>query len=168
MTRKLFVQTAALFACGALAAGCGGAAKPAASTTSGAASSASTTTSSSTTTPSSTTTTASSAAKTTSGVASSASTTTGDTTHSPTPATPSAGLSAEVAVCKREVASAGANALTAAERSQLGEVCTLAGSRNRARLRAAERQVCLTVIRDTAPGLSGAAVTAAQESCNRF
>jgi hypothetical protein len=69
-------------------------------------------------------------------------------------------------VCKREVASA--TALTAAERLQLTNVCTVAGSGDRARLRAAERQVCRTVIKDSAPGLSGPAVTAEEQTCDRL
>jgi len=76
------------------------------------------------------------------------------------------GLAAALAVCRREVASA--TALTAAEKAQLGYLCTVAGTGDRAAVRAAERRICLTVIADSAPGLRGPAVSAATESCNRL
>jgi len=78
----------------------------------------------------------------------------------------SGSLAAAIGVCKREVASA--TSLTAAERSQLVGLCTLAGEGNRAKLHAAERRICLTVINDSAPGVTSPALTAARESCNRF
>ena len=85
------------------------------------------------------------------------------------PATPGApgSVAAAVGVCRREVASA-TSRLTGAERSQLLNLCTLAGEGNRAKVRAAERRVCLTVINDSAPGVKIPAITAARESCNRF
>jgi len=69
-------------------------------------------------------------------------------------------------VCRREVASAGV--LTSTERLLLDNVCAVAATGDRARLRAAEHQVCITVLKDSAPGLSGPAVTAAEQSCNRL
>ncbi|MGA2007572.1 MAG: hypothetical protein ABSH27_08465 [Solirubrobacteraceae bacterium] len=58
--------------------------------------------------------------------------------------------------------------LTPAETSQLLALCTLAGSGDRAALAAAERRICRTVIVDSAPGLSGPAITAAEQSCARL
>lgn len=92
--------------------------------------------------------------------------TTTSTTSTPSPASPSQNLSALVAVCRREVASAGV--LTPAERLQLDNVCTVAATGDRARVRDAEHRVCLTVLRDSAPGLSGPAFRAARQSCNRL
>ena len=46
--------------------------------------------------------------------------------------------------------------------------CTLAGSGDRAALAAAEGRICRTVIVDSAPGLSGPAITAAEQSCARL
>lgn len=66
------------------------------------------------------------------------------------------------------MASLTATALTPGEHAQLTHLCNVAGSLGRARLLVAERQICLTVIRDTAPGLSGAALSAAEASCQRF
>jgi hypothetical protein len=35
-------------------------------------------------------------------------------------------------------------------------------------VKAAERRICLTVIKDSAPGLGGPAIAAEEQSCNRF
>jgi hypothetical protein len=66
------------------------------------------------------------------------------------------------------VASLSVTALTAGERAQLTRLCDVAGTLGRSRLLAAERRICLTVIRETAPGLGAAAPAAAEQSCQRF
>jgi hypothetical protein len=66
------------------------------------------------------------------------------------------------------VASLSVTALTAGERAQLTRLCDVAGTLGRSRLLAAERRICLTVIRETAPGLGAAALAAAEQSCQRF
>ncbi len=149
MTRRPYRLLAALLAAGTLISACGGG---------GASSTSSTTVASSGSHAGAT------SSSTTAG-GSSASTT--SRTSAPPPATPpQQNLSALVAVCRREVASAGV--LTSAERLQLDNVCAVAATGDRARLRAAERRVCLTVLEDSAPGLSGPALTAAKQSCKRL
>jgi hypothetical protein len=66
------------------------------------------------------------------------------------------------------VASLSVTALTSDEHAQLTRLCNIAGKLGRSRLLAAERRICLTVIRETAPGLRGAALAAADQSCQRF
>jgi hypothetical protein len=172
VTRRSHRLLLSLLAGAVLVAGCGG--SSATLLTSG---SATTPTSSSVTSNSvpGVTTSATSASRTSAGATttSATSTGTGGATGSQRPGgSPSASpdapgsLAAAIGICKREVASA--PSLTAAERSQLVNLCTLAGEGNRAKLRAAERRVCLTVISDSAPGVTGPAITAARESCNRF
>jgi hypothetical protein len=92
--------------------------------------------------------------------------TTNSATTAPQPAVPTESLAAAVAVCIQEVHTAAV--LTTAEKSQLANLCSVAGSGDRARVRAVEKRVCLTVIQDSAPGLGGAAIEAAKQSCNRF
>ena len=70
-----------------------------------------------------------------------------------------------MAICKAEIQKFAIAALTADEKAQLNHLCDVAGSGNRAQVRAAEKQICLTVIKDS--GLSGTALTAAQQSCNK-
>jgi hypothetical protein len=74
-------------------------------------------------------------------------------------------LAAAIAVCQREVSSA---PLTTAESSQLSRLCVTAATLGRRQLGAAERRICLTVIEDSAPGLSGPAIIAARQSCARY
>jgi hypothetical protein len=147
---------AALLAAGTLISACGGGASSTPTTT--------VNQTSSSTTPTATASSSSTTAGETTAAGSSASTT--STTSAPPPASPSQNLSALVAVCRREVASAGG--LTSAERLLLDNVCAVAATGDRARLRAAEHQVCITVLKDSAPGLSGPAVTAAEQSCSRL
>ena len=72
-----------------------------------------------------------------------------------------------MAVCKAEIQRFATTALTADEKAQLNHLCDVAGSGNTAQVKAAEKQICLTVIKDSAPGLAAPAVKAAQQSCNR-
>jgi hypothetical protein len=72
-----------------------------------------------------------------------------------------------VAVCKAEISKLATAALTSDEKAQLNHLCDIAGSGNTAQIRAAEKQICLTVIKDSAPGLSGTALSAAQQSCSK-
>jgi hypothetical protein len=58
-------------------------------------------------------------------------------------------------------------ALTADETAQLNHLCDLERSGNAAQIRVAEKQICLRVIKDSAPGLAAPAVQAAQQSCNK-
>jgi hypothetical protein len=85
-------------------------------------------------------------------------------TRAPRPAGP-LDLAAAIAVCRREVASA---PLTGAESTQLSRLCLTAATLGRRQLGAAERRICLTVIEDSAPGLSGPAIAAARQSCARY
>jgi hypothetical protein len=102
-------------------------------------------------------------------VSSTASTTTSSTPSST--ASTSSGAKATtpslaVAVCKAEIQKLGTAALTADEKAQLNHLCDIAGSGNAAQIKAAEKQICVTVIKDSAPGLSGSALTAAEQSCS--
>jgi hypothetical protein len=72
-----------------------------------------------------------------------------------------------VAICKAEIGKLATAALTSDEKAQLNHLCDVAGSGNAAQIKAAEKQICLTVIKDSAPGLSGSALTAAQQSCSK-
>jgi hypothetical protein len=72
-----------------------------------------------------------------------------------------------VAICKAEITKLAAATLTSDEKAQLSHLCDVAGSGNAAQIRAAEKQICLTVIKDSAPGLSGSALSAAQQSCSK-
>jgi hypothetical protein len=156
MTRKLYLLLVGAIVSGALVAACGGGG--ASSTTSPAASSASTTSSAVTTssTPAST--------------SSSASTTSSSTTTSQVAATTSsattapANLSDAVALCKAEIKSLTTTTLTTDEKGKLENLCSLAGSGDKAKIQAAEKEICLTVIKDS--GLTGAAATAAGKSCS--
>ena len=68
-------------------------------------------------------------------------------------------------MCKAEIQRFATTALTADEKAQLNHLCDVAGSGNTAQVKAAEKQICLTVIKDS--GLTGTALTAAQQSCNK-
>jgi hypothetical protein len=72
-----------------------------------------------------------------------------------------------VAICKAEISKLATAALTSDEKAQLNHLCDVAGSGNATEIKAAEKQICLTVIKDSAPGLSGSALTAAQQSCSK-
>ena len=69
-------------------------------------------------------------------------------------------------ICKSTIAKY-ATTLTADEKAKLNHLCDLAGTGNTAAIKAAARQICLTVIKDSAPGLSGAALSAADAACNK-
>jgi hypothetical protein len=73
-----------------------------------------------------------------------------------------------VAVCKAEIQRLATAALTSDEKTQLNHLCEVAGSGNAAEIKAAEKQICLTVIKDSAPGLSGSALTVAEQSCSKI
>jgi hypothetical protein len=73
-----------------------------------------------------------------------------------------------VAVCKAEISKLATATLTSDEKAQLNHLCDVAGSGNAAEIKAAEKQICLTVIKDSAAGfLSGSALKAAQQSCSK-
>jgi hypothetical protein len=164
MTRKLYLLLIGAVVSGVLVAACGGGGSSTSSrsstpsTTSSASTHAATTTSSSTpTSTSSSTTTSSKTAATTS--------TKSSTTSAAT--TPSGSNPAIVAICKAEIQKLASAVLTSDEKAQLNHLCDVAGSGNTAQIKAAEKQICLTVIKDSAPGLSGTALTAAQQSCSK-
>ena len=72
-----------------------------------------------------------------------------------------------MAACRSRIAQHAA-ALTADEQAQLNRVCKAEGSGDLAQIKAAEKQICLTVIKDSTAGfLSGNALKAAQQSCNK-
>ncbi len=158
MSRKPYLLLIGVLAGGALASGCGGSGPaPAPNTT---ATSASHTTVTRTTTAGGGRAVATSSSETATAGSSVAATQVGR------PASSAQNLAAAVAVCRVEVASA--TSLTSAEQSQLANLCTVAGSGDKARLRSAERRICLSVIKDSAVGLSGPALSAARASCSRL
>jgi len=74
-----------------------------------------------------------------------------------------------VAVCKAEIKTQTAAApLTTGEKAQLNHLCDVLGTGNATEINAAKKQICLTVIKDSAPGLSGTALSAAQQSCSKL
>ena len=70
-----------------------------------------------------------------------------------------------MALCLRNVAQS--NVLTSAERSQLDSLCRRAwtGRLTPAAFTAAHRRLCVTMVGDS--GLTGAAATAAEQSCEQ-
>jgi cytoskeletal protein RodZ len=164
MTRKLYLLLIGAVVSGALVAACGGGSSTTTTTSSASTTSSATSTSSSAPTSTTTSATSTKAAASTQ-TATSTSTTTATTTSSA--ANPAGTGAAVVAVCKAEIQRLATAALTADEKAQLNHLCDVAGSGNTAQIKAAEKQICLTVIKDSAPGLSGAALAAAQRSCNK-
>jgi hypothetical protein len=164
MTRKLYLLLAGAVISGALVAACGGGATNSSTSTTGAR-----TTSSSTTTSASTP--ASTSTSTSTSTSSSSATTTSTSTHAaastPRSASPPANRALVVAVCKSEIQKLSTAALTSDEKAQLNHLCDVAGSGNAAQLRAAEKQICLTVIKDSAAGLPAVALKAAEQSCGK-
>jgi hypothetical protein len=75
-----------------------------------------------------------------------------------------------VAVCRAQIKKQASGApLTSDEKAQLNHLCDVLGSGNVAQIRALEKQICLTVIKDSAAGLlSGSALTAAKQSCSNI
>jgi hypothetical protein len=74
-----------------------------------------------------------------------------------------------VAVCKAQLKKQAAAPLTADEKAQLNHLCDVLGSGNVAQIRAAKKQICLTVVKDSGAGvLSGTALSAAQQSCSKI
>jgi hypothetical protein len=172
MTRKLYLLLVGAVVSGALVAACGGGSSPTTTTTTTSSASTTSTTSTATTTSSTTsskaptrTTTSTSSTRRTSSTTSSSHAT---TPSSGIPAIPPGGGPALVAICKAEIQKLSTTALTADEKAQLNHLCDIAGSGNAAQIRAAEKQICLTVIKDSAAGfLSGSALKAAQQSCSK-
>jgi hypothetical protein len=70
-----------------------------------------------------------------------------------------------VARCHQTIASVAETVLTPAETKALDNLCDIAASGNNARVRAAERKICLIVVRDS--GLPAAAAAAEEQSCNQ-
>jgi hypothetical protein len=167
MTRKLYLLLVGAVVSGALVAACGGGSSPTTTTTTTSSASTTATTTTSTTSsnaPTRTTTSTSSTRRTSSTTSSSHAT----TPSSGIPAIPPGGGPALVAICKAEIQKLSTTALTADEKAQLNHLCDIAGSGNAAQIRAAEKQICLTVIKDSAAGfLSGSALKAAQQSCSK-
>jgi hypothetical protein len=165
MTRKLYLLLIGAVVSGVLVAACGGGG----SSTSSRSSTPSTTSSASTgaaaTTTSSSTPTSTSSSTTTSSKTAATTSTKSSTTSAAT--TPSGSNPAIVAICKAEIQKLASAVLTSDEKAQLNHLCDVAGSGNTAQIKAAEKQICLTVIKDSAPGLSGTALTAAQQSCSK-
>jgi hypothetical protein len=69
-----------------------------------------------------------------------------------------------VAVCLETIANLSATTFTAGERAGLDQLCRVAGSGDQSKVRATERQICLTVVKDS--GLPAAAAQAEAQSCN--
>ena len=67
-----------------------------------------------------------------------------------------------MALCHQTIASVAQTMLTAAETKALDNLCNIAASGNDARVRAAERKICVTVVRD-----SGLPAAAEEQSCNQ-
>ena len=70
-----------------------------------------------------------------------------------------------VALCLQEIASVAPTMLTAAETTALDNLCDIAASGDAARVKAAERRICITVVRDS--GLPTAAAAAEEQSCSQ-
>ena len=177
MTRKLYLLLVGAVVSGALVAACGTSSSTtptvtsSASTTSSAAPSSSASTSSSATTSSSARTSASSSApsSTSSSATTSTSRATSNTsTGSGTPATlPTLPSGASIVAACRSLVAQHAAVLTGDEQAQLKQLCKAEGSGDVAQINAAKKQICLTVIKDSGAGLSGAALTAAEQSCSK-
>ena len=170
MTRKLHLLLAGAVISGALVAACGSAthtltttSTARATTSASAPPSTATSTSTSASTSTSTTSTSTHSAAST--------TTTSTSTHAaastPSPASPPASRAAVVAVCRANIGKLPTAALTTDEKTQLYHLCDVAGSGNPAQLKAAEKQICLTVVRDSGVGLPSAALKAAEQSCGK-
>jgi len=71
----------------------------------------------------------------------------------------------KVALCHQAIASAAQATLTPAETTALYNLCDIAASGNAAAVRAAERKICLTVVRDS--GLPAAAAAAEAQTCSQ-
>jgi hypothetical protein len=82
----------------------------------------------------------------------------------PTSAGPAPDRHRRVALCLRMIGRLAAASLTSPEQRALDSLCRIAGSRDVARMRAAERRICLTVVRDS--GLPAAAAEAEAQSCS--
>ncbi len=70
-----------------------------------------------------------------------------------------------MALCHQTIASVSQTVLTAAETRALDNLCDIAASGDVARVRAAERKICVTIVRDS--GLPAAAAAAEEQSCNQ-
>jgi hypothetical protein len=70
-----------------------------------------------------------------------------------------------VALCLETIANLSATTFTAPERAGLDHLCDVAGSGDEAKVRATERQICLTVVKDSL--LPAAAAQAEAQSCKR-
>ena len=70
-----------------------------------------------------------------------------------------------VALCHQTIASVSQTVLTPAETTALDNLCDIAASGDAARVKAAERKICVTVVRDS--GLPAAAAAAEEQSCNQ-
>jgi len=166
MTRKLYLLLIGAVVSGVLVAACGGGGSNTSSTSSTPSTTSTTSThTAATTTSSSTPTSTTSSSTTTSSKSSATSSTKSSTTSAAT--RPSGSNPAIVAICKAEIQKLASAVLTSDEKAQLNHLCDVAGSGNTAQIKAAEKQICLTVIKDSAPGLSGTALTAAQQSCSK-
>jgi hypothetical protein len=165
MTRKLYLLLIGAVVSGVLVAACGGGGSSTSSTSSTPSTTSSASTHAATTTSSSTPTSTTSSSTTTSSKTAATTSTKSSTTSAAT--TPSGSNPAIVAICKAEIQKLASAVLTSDEKAQLNHLCDVAGSGNTAQIKAAEKQICLTVIKDSAPGLSGTALTAAQQSCSK-
>jgi hypothetical protein len=165
MTRKLYLLLIGAVVSGVLVAACGGGGSSTSSTSSTPSTTSSASTHAATTTSSSTPTSTTSSSTTTSSKTAATTSTKSSTTSAAT--TPSGSNQAIVAICKAEIQKLASAVLTSDEKAQLNHLCDVAGSGNTAQIKAAEKQICLTVIKDSAPGLSGTALTAAQQSCSK-
>jgi hypothetical protein len=72
----------------------------------------------------------------------------------------------KLALCHQAIASVAETTLTRAETTALDNLCDIAASGDDARVRAAEREICLTVLRESS-GLPAAAAAAEEQSCNQ-
>jgi len=71
----------------------------------------------------------------------------------------------KVAFCREAIASVAPTTLTDAETTALDNLCDIAASGNAARVKAAERKICITVVQDS--GLPAAAAAAEAQSCSQ-
>jgi hypothetical protein len=165
MTRKLYLLLIGAVVSGVLVAACGGGSSTSSTSNTPSTTSSASTHAATTTTSSSTPTSTSSSSTTTSSKTAATSSTKSTTSGAAT--TPSGSNQAIVAICKAEIQKLASAVLTSDEKAQLNHLCDVAGSGNTAQIKAAEKQICLTVIKDSAPGLSGTALTAAQQSCSK-
>ncbi len=149
----------------ALLAGCGGGGSPSSSTTSSAVTQTLGTTTATTTTTRSRSRSSSSTATTSSSSTTTRTRTTTSRTTSTSRAPGSTHAQLGMALCERNVAQS--NVLTGAEKSQLDALCRLAwnGHLTPAAFAAANRRLCVTMVRDS--GLVGAAAKAAAQTCEQ-